>query len=472
MTLVLGFRASSLLRVRRLNLASGVLLGALSAAGCTLDNSRNDVDEGVLPPNIFRDSPAPRSYELFGNPGDNLLQALAEVERNDGTSVLAGFNRMLAVTYAEAGAYTSAINSYHPFSNSSLLTEAVICENSDLPDAIEELCDRLVDNPDDPEDQDLERLVFVGELQHAPNQTVLVRKLLTCAKELGFNYLAVEALAEDAAALKARGYVSRTQSGPFAREPQMARLLQEGLQMGFNIVNYGVSEPCLSCGYVEEIIEHADEQATKLVERTLGVDPDAKVLVLTNPRQAFKQPWGQMAPFTTSLANHVWTQTEIEPYAIEQVEIDLPAMPFGASSPAPPSGMYMASGPNNGQCMGQYVPRTQNGRGALNTVMVHVPPRKDELRWDWLHAPAEERRAVTPSCSSCSSGQRLLVQAFPAGVDIADRVPLDQALCAAGVECQLVLPAGSYQVVVWSETARVGAATADLSSSTSAAVSL
>jgi hypothetical protein len=121
---------------------------------------------------------------------------------------------------------------------------------------------------------------------------------------------------------------------------------------------------------------------------------------------------------------------------------------------------------------GEYTPHTENGRPALNTVMVHVPPRSDAQRWEWLHAVAEERRSLTPSCASCTSGQRLLVQAFPANVDTGDRVPVDQALCAAGAECQLVLPAGAYQVVVWSETARIGAAQVDLTTAASATVSL
>jgi len=453
-----------------------VFFGALSAclvvSACTLDNSVNDSDQNVPPPNVFRDSPDPGSVRLFQNPGDNLLSAIVQMEKTDKDTVLVQFNRMLGTALAEAGAYSSAINSYQPF-GTALQNQAMICQNSDLPDAVEELCDRLQDNPDDPEDQDLERLVFMNALQHAPAQTTLARKLLGCLKDAGFGYLAVEALAEDGAALKARGHVSRTQSGPFAREPQMARFLEDGLRLGFEIVNYDVSNPCLTCAYTDEIREHGEEQASNLVARTLGVNPDAKVFVLSGPRQSYKQPFGPNAPYTTPLANRVWLQTEIEPYAIDQVEIDLPSMPFGASSPSPPSGMYMASGPNNGQCMGQYTPHTENGRPALTTVMVHVPPHTDAQRWDWLHASAEERRSITPSCASCMAGQRLLVEAFPASVvDISDRVPTDQALCQSGAECQLVLPAGAYQIVIWGETSRIGSARVDLSTATSAPVAL
>jgi hypothetical protein len=450
---------------------AGCALVALIATGCTLDNSVNDPDQNTPPPNVFRDSPAPQSVELWEAPGDNFLQSLVQIERNDADSVLAPYNRILAVMYAELGAYRSAVTNFEPF-GPVLRPQAELCQNSDLPDAVDELCDRLQDNPDDPEDQDLERLVFLSELQHAPSQTVLARKLLGCLKDAGFQYLALEALAEPASALQARGHVSRSESGPLMREPQHARLVDDALKLGFEIVDYDVSDHCQTCSYTDEMRDHAEQQATNLVSRTLGVDPEAKVFVLAGPRQSYKEPWGQNPPFTTSLANRVWTQTQIEPYAIDQVEIDLPAMPFGTSSPTPPSGMYMASGPNNGSCMGQYTPRTENGRGALDAVMVQVPPRSDSARWDWLHAPAEERRSLTATCGACSSGERLLVQAFPAGVDSGDRVPTDQALCAAGSECQMVLPPGAYQVLVWSEATRLGTEQVDLTSATSAAISL
>jgi hypothetical protein len=453
-----------------LPLAAGALV-ALIATGCTLDNSVNDPDQNTPPPNVFRDSPAPQSVVQWEAPADNLLQSLVQIEENDADSVPAPYNRILALMYAELGAYRSAVTNFEPF-GPVLQRQADLCQNSSLPDAVEELCDRLQDNPDDPQDQELEQLVFLSELQHAPAQTVLARKLLGCLEDAGFQYLALEALAEPAAALKARGYVSRSESGPLMREPQHARLVDEALKLGFEIVDYDVSDHCETCSYTDEMRDHAEQQATNLVSRTLGVDPQAKVFVLAGPRQSYKEPWGQNPPFTTSLANRVRTQTQVEPYAIDQVEIDLPALPFGTSSPAPPSGMYMASGPNNGSCMGQYTPRTENGRGALDAVMVHVPPRADTARWDWLHAPAEERRALTPTCAACSSGERLLVQAFPAGIDSADRVPTDQALCAAGSECQMVLPPGAYLVVVWSEASRLGAEQVDLTTATSAAVSL
>src|SRR4051794_4605651 len=149
------------------SLATGAL-GALIATGCTLDNSVNDPDQNTPPPNVFRDSPAPQSVAEWEAPADNLLQSLALIEENDANSVLAPYNRILAVMYAELGAYRSAASNFEPF-GPVLPRQAGLCQSSNLPDAVDELCERLQDNPDDPEDQDLERLVFLSELQHVPS---------------------------------------------------------------------------------------------------------------------------------------------------------------------------------------------------------------------------------------------------------------------------------------------------------------
>jgi hypothetical protein len=462
-------RASSVL------LWGTLVLADASGVGCTLQNKTEDSPQGNAPANIFRNAPSDRSLELWQAPGDNLLSALAEIETNDKTSVLPQYNRILAQVLAETGQYFQALNVFQPFGNA-LQTQNRNCDSANLPDAVDELCSRFVDNPDDPKDQDLERLVIINQQQNVPSQVTLMRKLLSCGKDLGFKYLAVEDLEEDGAALTARGYVSRSQSGPYTREPQLARLLEDALSLGYQVVDYDVSDHCLTCSYQEDINAHAEQQATNLVAKTIGVDADAKVLVLAGPAQAYKEAWGPLnRPPTTSLANYVWTQTNIEPYAIEQVEIDRPeGVAFGKSPLSTPSGMFIASGPDpdNARCEGSYVPRTENAEPALDAVVVQVPPQSDQSRWDWLHAPDDERRSVTPNCSGCASGQRLLVQAFPAGVDVTDRVPVDQTLCAAGATCQMALPAASYQMVVWSESARVGSMDVDLSASTSANLSL
>jgi hypothetical protein len=446
-------------------------LGALALlAGCTISNEVNDDPEGNAAANMYRDGPSERSLALLDAPGDNLLAALAEVEDNDRDAVLPLDNRVLGQLLGEAGAYFSATTAYTPFSEI-LERQTMDCERSMLPDAVDTLC-RMLDEPRRADDESTGgpvQLVLVNELQHVAYQRSLVRKLLGCAWDAGFRYLGVEALEEDDAALEARGHVSKTASGTLMREPQMSRLIDDGLRLGYDIVSYEVADRCADCRYIEAIEQHASQQAANLIAKTFAVDPAAKVLVLTGARQAYKRLWGP-APYITSLGGHLWEQSGVEPFAIEQVAVDRPSLQLGASQPNPPSGIYGVNWDLDSRCMGSYAQGSPTGMANLDALVFHVPPHSDAERWDWVHAPADERRSVTATCAACASGERLLVQAFPAGSDRTDRVPVDQALCSAGEACQLALPPAAYDVVLWSESAEVGVSTVDLQASATAAV--
>jgi hypothetical protein len=453
---------------RPLMLGAAFAMGAI-AQGCTLETAVTDDPAGNASSNAYRAGPSDRSVALWSDPGENLLAALAEVEENDRNLVLPVDNRVLGNFFGELGAYFSASTVYTPF-ESAFAPETTECERSELIDAVEELCATLAGERPDDSHPDGPQLVLINELPHAAYQRSLVRKLLACARTAGFTQLAVEALSEDDAALEARGFVSRTASGPFAREPQLARLLEEGLSLGYDLVRYQVADPCSDCRHVEAITRDAEEQARNLVAKTFAVDPAAKVLVMTSARQAYKRLWGDNEPYIESIASHLWDQIGIEPFSVEQIAVDLPTAAFGASSAAPPSGMYVATPEIDGRCVGSYSPGSPTGRELLDAIVIHVPPQVDDRRWEWLHAPAEERRSLTSTCAACDPAQRLLVQAFPVGVDPADRVPLDQALCTTGAACELELPAGSYEMVVWSEGARLGTTRVDLGAADTVAI--
>jgi hypothetical protein len=56
--------------------------------------------------------------------------------------------------------------------------------------------------------------------------------------------------------------------------------------------------------------------------------------------------------------------------------------------------------------------------------------------------------------------------------DISDRVASDQALCLAGTPCQLSLPAGDYQVVIWSAVAQLASKQVTLAAGAPVAVTM
>ncbi len=447
----------------RFTFFNSVILGSLLSLACTVSNDKDGGMEGVVVPER-NDRPAAESFALWAAPGDNLLAALAGVEGHDKATVPAPQNFVLGIMLSEAGAYSSAALAFQP-NNTPFRAKSMQCMSSTLPDAVTEVCSALAE-PD-------RRVVFIDDSPNFAQDRTLGRKILGCAREAGFEYLVIASLEESGEALQARGYVSRTASGRFLREPQLAGLVEDGLRLGFTPVGLPNSEFCTECPLAIALGTDARAQATSLEEQILNADPEAKVLVWAAFGQAYKQPWGQAAPYVNSLASYVYTDTGVEPYSLVQITVD------GNTSlgPAAPSGIYLASGPDNGSCSGSYSPRSATGLPTHNGVAFHIAPRSeaggtDSERWEWLHTAPEERMAVTPECATCAPEQRLLVQAYPAGVDFSDRVPSDQALCQAGVSCQLSLPAGDYQLVVWSEEAQLTSTPVTLAAGASTIVSM
>lgn len=427
---------------------------ALFSVGCTLSNTAEGGPEG-LEAMMGRDGPAEESLELWATPGDNLLAALAQIEENDAQAVLAPDNFVLGIMLNELGAYRSAALSYQPF-GTPYLGENMQCEESELPEAIETLCDVLLG-------EDL-RVIFLDAAEHFAQHRAFARRILGCARDAGIEYLAIEALEEPSADLIARGHVSRTRSGVFMREPQLARLVEEGLALGFTPVSFPFAgDLCTNCGVIQRFSEFSEQKAESLLAETFEVNPEARVLVLAAQGQAYKTQWGPR-PFVNSLAYQVIEKTGLDPVRSVYSAVQFTLNPGTALGDPSDTDTYLASGPSNGSCAGSYSPASATGDPTLNAVVFHVAPDvSDDLeRWAWLHTLPEERMAVTPMCVACLPGTRLLVQAFPSGVDIADRVPLDQALCEAGVSCQLSLPAGDYQIVIWSEEAELASTSATL----------
>jgi hypothetical protein len=443
--------------------SGGAIALVASLAACTVSNTSaggGEELEGRV--EIRVDSPSERSAELFRAPGDNLLAALTEVEAEDSDVQLLN-NSVMGAVLNEVGAYFSAATLFQP-KGSPYESQTMQCQGRTLTDAVESICAVLAEGG--------VQFLFIDEAPHLAQHRVLGQRLLQCARDAGFGYLAVQALEEDADALAARGYVSKIASGPYLREPQFAALIDDGLRLGYTPVRITAEPLCTDCSPLEAFRADLEPTADRLIAQTLDMDEEAKVLVWAGPGQAYEQPWGTTQPFNDSLASIVFEKTGIDPYSLVQLTM----VPSASLGPVPASGVYFASGPDNGSCSGSYSPGSATGRSTHDGVIVHVAPPagaagSDAERWQWLHTVPENRMSVTPVCATCSADQRLLVQAFPPG-DAADRVPSDQALCQAGVPCQFSLPPGAYQLVVWSDTAQLTSAQATLAAGTPTTVTM
>src|SRR6187551_4075175 len=97
--------------MKTLTTRTSFILTAL-LTGCTLSNTSEGGAEG-LNLETRSDRPSARSVELYLNPGENPLAALAEVETEDGY-VLANNNVVIGSMMNELGAYFSAATLYQP----------------------------------------------------------------------------------------------------------------------------------------------------------------------------------------------------------------------------------------------------------------------------------------------------------------------------------------------------------------------
>jgi hypothetical protein len=297
-------------------------LGALSLGALSLGCSTTTFGPEAEPPSTIDPSEATVAeyYNPQGNPLQDLLAAENE-RRTQGFS--AQSNWVSGLWHAELGAFTLAATVYSPLSGSSYgqePNEGQCDAVADAPDAVEAFCAQLAEVEPGLEQRDPEagppQWVFVEHQPNLPATRVFGRQVLECAREAGFTHVAIEALQEEGADVTARGHVTRS-SGVLAREPQLARLVERAVELGYEIVNYDVPGRAIGNEYFTDVERYAERQADNLLAKTYDQDADAKVLVFTLPYEARKQIWRQQVTRRTSVATLVRQRTGIEPYAVD-----------------------------------------------------------------------------------------------------------------------------------------------------------
>ncbi len=114
------------------------------------------------------------------------------------------------------------------------------------------------------------RVVMVNENHFYPEHRITVRELLSPLRKLGYDYLALEALAPGQdMQLNRPGSFPTLETGFYTREQQFDRLIREAMQLGYTLVAYESEGENREAG-----------QARNLYEKTIGKNPDGKVLVL------------------------------------------------------------------------------------------------------------------------------------------------------------------------------------------------
>ncbi|HEU4452704.1 MAG TPA: hypothetical protein VFR81_06565 [Longimicrobium sp.] len=356
------------------------------------------------------------------------VQGLAELERGDGRDEpVVALELMRALT--EAGRYAEA----HRYGdrNASPPDEAegdpaAALEGYSAAGAVEAVA-RLAGDA---------RVVMINEAHHVPQHRAFTLELLRELRRQGFTWFAAETLSELDAGLQERGYPTAA-SGPYIGEPVYGDLVRTALRLGFRVVAYE------SPGGIDE---RERGQAARLVERTLAVDPRARVVVHAGYDHVARAVSPGSPP---RMAMRFAEMTGITPLSVDQVRMT------EHSAPVLEDPLYRAlDGEGRLPRATVFVNAARRGWSADPArfdVMVFHPRTRDELgRPQWLRMNGVRQPYAIPA-ELCAASRPCLVEARHAA-EGEDAVPVDRVYLAAGEEAPaLLLPAGDF--VVTAQTA-------------------
>jgi hypothetical protein len=155
------------------------------------------------------------------------------------------------------------------------------------------------------------RVVMVNEAHHDAHTRLLTLALLPRLRAIGYTHLAIEALAEDGAGVRQRGYPNTTSGTEYLREPVYGEIVREALRLGYVLVAY---DPPGRHGQERETL-----QARTLYDRVLAGNPHAKLLVHAGYAHIDKAPGrlGSIVP----MAAHLHALSGLDILSIDQTDL-------------------------------------------------------------------------------------------------------------------------------------------------------
>ncbi|ESU22583.1 hypothetical protein FEDK69T_18360 [Flavobacterium enshiense DK69] len=126
-----------------------------------------------------------------------------------------------------------------------------------------------------------EKIIMFNENHFYPNHRILVTQLLPDLKKAGFNYIALETLAEKQDSILNNGGKLDMESGFYTREQHFAELIRTAQELGFHFVTYE---------NFEKVKDRETSQADNLYNATFAKDSNARVLVLAGISHIMEEP--------------------------------------------------------------------------------------------------------------------------------------------------------------------------------------
>jgi hypothetical protein len=287
------------------------------------------------------------------------------------------------------------------------------------------------------------RVLLLSDENGSSVQRAFANVLLDPLKKAGFGYLAVEAIDEDGAALKARGYPVLG-TGTCTRDPALGDLIRRALASGWVVVPYEaaaedrVRRPTDKSFFDAKNRREAG-QARNILERALNADPSARVLVLAGRDHIAEEATGEWVPMGAVLKQLAST----DPLSVNgtlMTEHSRPELEHWAFKRAFEKG-WLDTDPivllDAAGTPWSAVP------GAADVSLFHPRTYLDHGRPQWM-AMGGLRKPVEPTLEPQT--EPTLLQAHVAG-ESPDAVPLDQCIVWPGQPAPaLLLRVGKYEI--------------------------
>lgn len=276
-------------------------------------------------------------------------------------------------------------------------------------------------------------LVLINEAHHVPQHRAFTQQLMRRLREQGFTHFAAETLSDTDPGLVERGYPTAA-TGYYIEEPLYADLVRTALELGYEVVPYESKSG-----------DREEGQARNLIERTLDLHEDARVLV--HAGYAHIHELGSVAG-SRAMAGRVKEITGIDPLTIDQTAFTEHSAP-GFEDPlygellethaiTAPSLLLTASGEP-----------WSAAPGVVDISLVHPRSVYEGGRPSWLRMGGLRQPVPLPD-GVCGDEARVLVRAMVRGEGAA-AIPIDQVEVSAGATPPvLMLPEGEFVIEVWS----------------------
>ena len=293
------------------------------------------------------------------------------------------------------------------------------------------------------------QIVILNEAHHVPRHRAFATLLALELRKQGFEYLAIETLAQDTSALLKRKY-PLTGDGYYSKEPMFGDLIRQSLAVGYHPVAYEQHyDPATRAVDPEARMSAREEaQANNIIDRVLKQNPKAKIFIYVGYSHATKglTDIGDNKKIAW-MAERLRVKTGIDPLCIDQTELTEPLS--GSPYQTLPDAVFVG----NSEESLVLVNRTKNSdywvgeqyKGKVDMQVIHRPVKIVNGRPDWMSMRGY-RRPHTISPELLPTKGRRLIQAFVENEN-AGSVPMDQIVVSADNSLApiLMLPLGRYR---------------------------